>query len=803
MISYRLDDLGWYQFESLVQSLLKSELGLGVESWAGTGDFGCDAYFQGSLKFPSKMKSERGPFVFQVKFIENANAAGAKPEEAILASVRKEVSRIRHRVSKGLWKKARHYTLLTNASLSPKRRAKVESLIVESVAGLKVHTLGGKDICDLLDAHGEIRQSFPQILSIRDLKLLLNKAVSKELITRSQMAIDLARDFVPTFVPTKAYSNAWKTLQKESFLVLEGPPEMGKTAIAWMIALALVFRGRQAVVADKPKDFFKGYETGVKQVFVADDAFGRTEYDPTRGKEWEQQLDRIYRLLDSHHWLIWTSRKHILERAVRLIDLQGSTIKFPEPGEVLVDANALTIEEKALILYRHARAAGLDQEAKGLVREHAEAIVADDCFTPERIRRFVSDRLPSIIKQQLEGKLTPEDIRMEISEAIRKPTKRMEKSFRALPTSHKWLLISMLETEHRLVGINRESLAKVYELHCPEQEISFSEIVHELKESFLRTIRTNRLDWAHPSYRDLVIDELGRDKKLQGDFLRTAALEGIKLATSDTGGAGGERSLPLMKSQRNWTLLQSRCLELAKQGDRRDTRVLLQLLTSALRNVKNEHPKGLLNKILTLVCEEVRSKWDKSQEILGHEDLTSYVEASLTLVLLPPLPRLDSSWTATMDKLHSVLDSFQKENFLPDPLDLVAWAEFLYLIDENEPRFLRQKGFPQLFSTQIELLMEVIEAALNSDFLFSDADAYFSEAENCALYCRLIQRLTSLAIIEAEKALELEDEFERKRESLWEEAGELGIEDDDDYEPEWTSRGSGAPFSIDKLFADL
>jgi hypothetical protein len=32
MIRYKLDDLGWYQFEALMQSLLKAELGLGVES---------------------------------------------------------------------------------------------------------------------------------------------------------------------------------------------------------------------------------------------------------------------------------------------------------------------------------------------------------------------------------------------------------------------------------------------------------------------------------------------------------------------------------------------------------------------------------------------------------------------------------------------------------------------------------------------------------------------------------------------------------------------------------------------------
>jgi len=42
MIRYRLDDLGWYQFEWLVQAVLKDHLGIGIESWGGHGDHGRD-----------------------------------------------------------------------------------------------------------------------------------------------------------------------------------------------------------------------------------------------------------------------------------------------------------------------------------------------------------------------------------------------------------------------------------------------------------------------------------------------------------------------------------------------------------------------------------------------------------------------------------------------------------------------------------------------------------------------------------------------------------------------------------------
>jgi len=54
MIRYRLDDLGWYQFEWLVQAVLKDHLGIGIESWGGHGDHGRDAWCMDPLHFPAK-----------------------------------------------------------------------------------------------------------------------------------------------------------------------------------------------------------------------------------------------------------------------------------------------------------------------------------------------------------------------------------------------------------------------------------------------------------------------------------------------------------------------------------------------------------------------------------------------------------------------------------------------------------------------------------------------------------------------------------------------------------------------------
>src|SRR5437763_11843685 len=101
-----------------------------------------------------------------------------------------------------------------------------------------------------------------------------------------------------------------------------------------MIGLTQAGLGWEAIVCPTPETFFDMREASVRQVFIADDAFGRTEYDPTRTSKWEADLHLILRRLDGHHWLIWTSRKHILERACHRMDAQGKARSFPEPAAV-------------------------------------------------------------------------------------------------------------------------------------------------------------------------------------------------------------------------------------------------------------------------------------------------------------------------------------------------------------------------------------------------------------------------------------------------------------------------------------
>jgi hypothetical protein len=445
MLRYRLDDLGWYQFECMVQALLKAKLGMGIESWAGRGDHGRDAFFKGPLEFPVHGHLQEGPFIFQVKFVEEANASGSNPRPRILSAVKSEIKRIKKRRS--LNDKKYTFSLFTNAFLTPELREELIKILNGNFPLINVVLMGGQDVCDILDNSPSIRVSFPQILSLRDLDSLLNDVIAKPIIERSRGMIEEAREVSLIFYPTNAYSETIKKLTLHNFAVLEGPPEVGKTAIARMIGLSRLSIGWDAHECLLPNDFFQLFSNERHQIFIADDAFGSTEYDPARTNEWSHNLDRILRRLDHNHWLIWTARNHILEIALQSMRLQGKGETFPEPGSIIIDAGSLTKTEKAMILYRHAKAAGFENDARNLLKIYAETIISNTYFTPERIRRFVKYSFPNLIADFKSGKLTPENLTQSVRKEIMEPTKSLKQAFDCLPEGHKKLLVSRLDLD--------------------------------------------------------------------------------------------------------------------------------------------------------------------------------------------------------------------------------------------------------------------------------------------------------------------------------------------------------------------
>jgi hypothetical protein len=809
MVRYRLDDLGAFQFEWLVQSLLKIIVGPGLESWGGRADHGIDVFSEGPLYFPNKAVSAPGPFIFQVKFVQNANAAGADPNSALKNALQHEKSRIRARTKKPSWKQPRHYILVTNALFTPEFRQWAMQSVGEVLVETELHFLSGADVCDFLDQEPTIRQSFPQILGLRDLNELIQSAVNKKEIERSRSAIDCAGAVAPVFVPTRAYHETWRVLSEHRFAVLEGPAEMGKSAIAWMIALAQVSNGWQAVYCGDPDAFFSQHDVNRHQIFVADDAFGLTEYDPARSQKWEKDLALVTRRLDAKHWLLWTSRKHILERGLKKLDFQREFPNFPHPSAVIVNAEDLTELEKALILYRHTKKANLKQAVRTQIRQRAQTIVNDANLTPERVRILTKEVLPKYNSFDFADSEAIAKLWKEIDDVISNPTERSKKTFGALPASHKWALISMLEVRNPDVQRTGESYRRL----CPEnQQEPFDDVIDQLTDSFIKRIgpdnpvaeiprHSELLTWTHPSYRDLVIDELGHDPTFSNRFLSCTTLSGITLAVSSGGGKRGERQLPFLTSERAWQLLAERCGNLAAKVDLRELPDFLETLSSAIVETSEAEPQEYLRRVTSDVCEILKSRWNESGRALSAEELDAYDKATVLLAPLTPAPSLFVSWaSATKKFLEEIKWSKETEYFWPDEVkNLIGLAKSIAKI---EPRFLRQSSFPENYRTNFEEVLELARMEAERTFSADDPEHLRTDFYRLSavrdIVAEIYKILPDLAKGREPLLIKLEQEAE-----IADEAADNADGPEPDYDVEGVLPAEEIVHGIDSVFFDL
>jgi hypothetical protein len=211
------------------------------------------------------------------------------------------------------------------------------------------------------------------------------------------------------------------------------------------------------------------------QLFIADDAFGSTEYRPDAAERWARELPAILRLTDERHWLIWTSRPAPLRAGLHRVHQERGTERFPSPVQVQIDASALDTDEKASILFRHARAANLDEDSREWLRQYCVRIVAHRHFTPERIRRLVA-------RDALRG-----HPRRVLEEELAAPTEAMATSLAALEDEHRDVLIALLDAPPGPVS-ERELAASLRRHHRGGLTHPPAELVERLTDHFVQVL---------------------------------------------------------------------------------------------------------------------------------------------------------------------------------------------------------------------------------------------------------------------------------------------------------------------------
>jgi hypothetical protein len=520
-LKYRIGAIGWYNFETLLLTLLKGVIGPGVTSFGGSKDGGRDAVFEGEACFPSEHAKWAGRWVFQVKYVDLEQ--GTRTARTQLKNAfRKEIRSI---LAKRSQAQPDNYILITDVPLTARNREDIEKTARNTGFNGNFRTVDGREVCEFLDLYPQVRRSYPQLLGLVDLDRILNR----DLYVRSEAYILDWQPRLSTFVGTEAYREALTALREQHFVVLDGPPEAGKSTIAAALALLHAADGFEVIDVRDPEHVFRIYEPSQSQLFVADDAVGSVSFDPGLTDSWSRDLAGILRKLDTKHLLVWTARSYVLEEAVAESRIGEAVKDFPGVHEVLVEVGKLSELEKAEILYNHAKQAHLSQASRALIRQNAGRIARHPNFTPERIRQLTEHVLP---KDRSENAIEASAATWEdIEWFLRHPGTRWLQAYRALSPPEQTLLISMLDFSG---GVTIDDLHRAHKSRASQSDrarIGFDECLDRLKHSFLRVVTRysgkEYIDFQHPSLRDMLLSQLRNDEIARRRYIQFASPVGI------------------------------------------------------------------------------------------------------------------------------------------------------------------------------------------------------------------------------------------------------------------------------------
>jgi hypothetical protein len=665
--AYRLDELGWLQFQRLCDLVLAREAGLTDVTWLGRADRGRVALVDTDVALEAAGLRLKGPFAIAVVWVRPSSEEAERLTHLFAGawSVRSEL---------GFW--FDRVLVVTNLD---GQDAKHE--LPRHVAEVKrFEVLGAAELGQSLDRHPELRAAMPSTLGLRDLGPLIAADVGR----RSTLDIGGAQQLARVFWPTRAYERARAVLGRHRFVVLTGPPEMGKTAIARMVALAAVTDGWEAHECTTPEQVWQAFDPDRRQVFVADDAFGSTEYRADAAELWARELGRILRVLDDRHWLLWTSRPAPLRAGLRRVQRERGSEHFPAPGEVLVDASELDLAEKTLILFRHAKNHEADAVARNLLRSAGVSIVEHPHFTPERIRRLVADRLDDLADAARAGDTS---VLAFVEEELARPTEAMRNSFGALEEEHREMLVALLDAPAGLID-ERELAATVRRHHTGGLRRPPGELIDRLTDHFLRVTPLG-IGWVHPSWRDLVIDELAEDAAARRRFLSACGIYGVLLALSGKGGATGERSLPLMLCDRDWDTLGDRIGELLGELEDHDLGRLLFALGDALNDWLEPAQRSEVEFLTGYVLGALNRSWGKQ----GQPVPVFLLEAWYTANELLPTGEEPPPVLPTWDELHPSDYRVAGDLTARDLQAFDDWLALAEILASHDPDALRRVGF--------------------------------------------------------------------------------------------------------------
>lgn len=155
-----------------------------------------------------------------------------------------------------------------------------------------------------------------------------------------------------------------------------------------------------------------------------------------------------------------------------------------------------------------------------------------------------------------------------------------------------------------------------------------------------------------------------------------------------------------------------------------------------LRRIKSEAipvqeaPTSALAEFVTKVLAACRERWEENGGVAFASDVAAYYAISEYVSPLPPGPNLTKLWEQSRSDAFDEIESFDENEFEPSIGSVSDWLSLASVIEGNEPRFLRQIGFPEKFAKPIEEFLPALICRANGEPELEDGDACDAETGN-------------------------------------------------------------------------
>ena len=378
--------------------------------------------------------------------------------------------------------------------------------------------LGRTELNTLIKKHDDVER--------RNINLWLSSTAVLQRLLDNDIAVftEATRDgiefILKVFVANPSLPKAAKILKKQHCLVVSGPPGVGKTTLAQVLAAEYCEDDWELVAISSIEEGNRAFKPEKKQVFVFDDFLGKIKLDTRSLAKDDTKIASFMKLVsrrDTKRFIL-TTRKYILQSARK--ESEALDDNQVELAEMVLDLNVYTREIKARILYNHLYHSGLEENAIGALLEGDTVTrIVDHRHYMPRIVQWMTDHVR--FKDTESSQYPQLFIR-----ALDNPEKIWEKPFNQhISQEARVLLYCMYFSRHEGLlekGIILTELQLFFEksllAFCVKNDDSvresrFEDTLRELKSSFI-VLQGGKVNFINPSVQDFLSRQVNDEKIL-------------------------------------------------------------------------------------------------------------------------------------------------------------------------------------------------------------------------------------------------------------------------------------------------